>query len=351
MRNFNSPPNDVRPSPDKPRSEISNTRNSLAQTINNPDSLKSPEILNGEGLESLSEDIREYRTASGDVIYAATDKGKNYKDEDEDRVGINPEANLVVVVDGVGGWKNSSLCADFVASSFVENPDDPAKAAKLASELINKVASSKEGGACFASVKITVDNGQKYLNISKAGDVKILIFEDDELVLESRDDSYVCLLLDSLDITSDEALYHPHRNIVTHFIDAKRDSAHILKPIPVKKGAKVIIYTDGIGDNISPDELLRFLSGRDWGGTEIIKLLSDITDRRMDIAEDIAALNGSVEKDRSDFNNEEDYLRYLEVRKKYLSLREKRKVKGEYSDGYKTEPKPDNRGIAIVEIL
>jgi hypothetical protein len=73
------------------------------QALEKPVTLKEPEILDGAGLNSLAEDIREYKTASGDMIWAATDKGINYKDHNEDRVGVSPQDNMAVVADGMGG--------------------------------------------------------------------------------------------------------------------------------------------------------------------------------------------------------------------------------------------------------
>jgi protein phosphatase len=297
--------------------------------------LKEPEILDGEGLDSLDEDIREYTLQSGDIVYGATDKGIGYKDLNEDRIGINPKANQIVVVDGMGGYGQGNLAAQLLAEAFEDYPDDPEKATKHASSLM--MTESCDGGACYASAKITEKEGQKHLDISQAGDVKVLLIRNGKLISESKDQSRVQAYVDDELIDEDEALYHLKRNMVENAVMANSHKPKILDPIPVEKGDIVILMTDGISDNLTPDEIVKRIKGAK--PKQIIQAISHLTDKRMEKAEEIAAISGAY----ADDPNDPEYKRYIE-------LKRERVAKGIYSDGLKSAPKPDNRGIAVVQI-
>ena len=333
------------------------------QALEKPVTLKEPEILDGAGLNSLAEDIREYKTASGDMIWAATDKGINYKDHNEDRVGVSPQDNMAVVADGMGGYGKGDEAAQIAVEAFQDYPEDPNEAAKSASQLM-KSEGIGSGGACYASAKITEDQGQKYVNISKAGDVKVMIIENGQLIWESHDDSTVQELLDIDDpknpfkITEDQALYHPSRNVVTNCISSDKNSIQVLKPMAVNKGTIVLLLTDGVIDNMTPKEIVKKIRGAK--GRQIIQVISNITDRRMRDSEKIAAISGA----RIDIKaltqalssvqlGAEEHKRYLDLQKKYelyKKLQEERIATGSYSDRFETEPKPDNIGMVVVEI-
>ncbi len=282
--------------------------------------IQEPEILDGEGLNSLSEDIREFTLLLGDKVYGATDKGVEYKGWNEDRVGINPEDNVVIVADGMGGMSQGDEAAQCVVEAFLDWGTNPTDAATCASGLMT-TEGIDQGGACYISAHITKIDGQKYINLSQAGDVKAIIIRDEQLIFESKDQSYVQHLVNKGAISENEALSHPQRNMVMNAITKTKHEPRVYQPIPVNNDDIVIIMTDGISDNIQSDELLTLIKGKST--KDIIPTLSEETDDRMKNCEKI--------KDLTDKNGGRFKL-------------------GKYYDGFKSEPKKDNRGIAIIEI-
>jgi protein phosphatase len=281
-----------------------------------------PEILDGAGVNSLAEGIREYETASGDKIWASTDEGVDYsKGINEDRVAVSPANNMAAVIDGMGGQDQGDVAAQCVAEAFLKYPDNTINAVQHASELMHLAQIDEDGGACFASARIIDQDGQKSVEIAKTGDVKALIFEDGKFTFESHDDSFVQVLIDSRSITLEESYYNPYRNIVNKPITPKKFEIELIKPIPVKKGSFIILLSDGIMDNIALQEIARLIQG--LTPRQIIQTLSDITGKRMankgDILDKTEAMGG-----RTDLTK--------------------------YSDGFLTTPKQDNRGIVIIEI-
>lgn len=277
-------------------------------------------IIDGKGLSSLKENVQVFQTASGDLVFAATDIGVNYsKSENQDRVGVFPENNLVVVADGLGSFKGGSEAAELLVQAFGEFPEHPQIAATLASHLIWE--KRIDGGTCFASLRVHNSKGNKKALISKAGDVKVMIVRNGKLLFASADDSLVQQLVDAEKLTADEALYYPHRNIVTRSIAATRNLIKELFPISVEKGDFILLLTDGITDNLTTDEITDLIRGKK--PVDMFDIISDVTSRRMrdsSVIETETYLNGGRENLKS------------------------------FTDGYKSEPKPDNRGMAVIQI-
>ncbi len=293
--------------------------------------LKKPEIIDGKGLLSLKEGIRTYETASGDFIAASTDRGINYsKPVNQDRVGIHPKANLAVVADGIGGTDNGELAAQILTETFLKYPDSHPNEVINICKYIMKQGRDLYGnsGACFAAVKINEnDAGNKSITISRVGDVKVLVFKKGHLAHESCDESWVQAMVEMGSINADEALYHTMRKVVLNKVsvsekrrggNALHDTVEAPYSIEVKNGDIILVMSDGISDNLTPDEIQGLIKGK--SPEEIIEVLSDITDERMKNHKEITANTPDREKS------------------------------GKFSDRYKSEPKPDNRGVAVIQI-
>jgi serine/threonine protein phosphatase PrpC len=202
----------------------------------------------------------------------------------------------------------------------------PLPAAKFASETMKR-DNLKKGGACFACARITdkdgkkYEKGQKYVEVAKAGDVKALIFRKGKLIWESHDDSIVQSFIDSKSLEPGGEYYFPGSNIVTKSLSAKESEIELLSPMSVESGDLVLVLSDGITDNITPREIEKRIKGLTPKG--IIQLLSGISGTRMANAQEIIAqtdaMGGRCNLEKC-------------------------------SDGYLSLPKPDNRGIAIIEV-
>lgn len=92
--------------------------------------------------------------------------------------------------------------------------------------------------------------------------------------------------------------------------------------------------TDGISDNLTPDEIAKLIKGQD--PDLAVKLIDMITSERMKNYEDI------IKKTELPFNPRFDIITNLTTIG--------RRKTGKYSDGRKSMPKKDNRGIAIMEV-
>lgn len=121
-------------------------------------------------------------------------------------------------------------------------------------------------------------------------------------------------------LTEDAALYDSARAIVLNAIYPKQGTVKTYAAIPLQQGYRVLLFSDGIGDNLTDEELARLVPPHHVSAQDAFSLLSDITSKRMAEKDEIEAKTG----DRS-------------------------KVKT-YSDGFRSKPKEDNRALVIMDI-
>lgn len=279
---------------------------------------KNYEIIGGNEAESLADSMREYQSPFGVRIYAATDKGRNYKNRNEDRVLVIPEKEYVAVIDGIGGYSRGDRAAELLAEGLASN-DGIARGAELGKQKMQDEMLGN-AGACFIAAVLEREDNKIYLAVGQSGDCKCIAFDaEGNILFESKDQSLVNELLEKGEITPDEALYHPKRNVVQGGVtpfDAVMYKTYGEEVI-LNKGDVVLLMSDGISDNLTPEELGEII--KDKQGSEIISEVSHITDERMANADKIIA----------DSDREKD---------------------GKYLDGYKSAPKADNRSFVVMEI-
>ena len=310
------------------------------------------EILDGHEEGTLKEHIKSYVTKSGHRVVAATDKGIGYKDWDEDRVVVSPRADMMAVVDGMGGQGNGKKAAEILAAELAKNPVDIALAVENAKM---KMDQDKMGisGACFMASRVRNENGRKMLDYYQAGDVKLIVIgKNGKLKHESTDQNFADVLLKYKIITPDQANYSLHRNAVINGVTTAEYLKYIwdiidqeggkldvpnkeamLKEIretmgqtysntvPVESGDLVLIISDGISGNFDTEEICQKVANET--PEEAVEILSDETDVRMMDADNIF----KTTKEQGGRENLSDY-----------------------SDGYRQPPTRDNRGITAMLI-
>ena len=281
-----------------------------------------PKIVDGVAARSLNEARESFNTPTGEKINAATDAGIGYKNGNEDRVAVNPEESFTAVIDGMGGYGDGDKAAQALAESLTRNPKDVMKAVQEAQRNMKGLAPN--AGAVFISARVVSDSmGRKALEIHQAGDARLMIAgRDGRVKFVSKDDSFVQVMQDAGGLGSDEALFHPKRNIVSNSIQTNSGSVKKQPLIPVQSGDRVYLMSDGISDNLTPDEIVALGNPGTTNASEAIRTISDVTGKRMQNAD-------ALKKETDDGS---------------------RKRNGKYTDGFKSEAKPDNRAISIIDI-
>lgn len=167
-------------------------------------------------------------------------------------------APLFAVCDGMGGHAAgevaSAIAVDTIGQKAPATADDTLlgaaiEAANLA--VINgaEAGIGKPGMGCTASAVLI--EGSK-MAVGHVGDSRVYLLRRGTLVRVTHDHSYVEELVDSGQITADEARVHPSRSIITRALGSDPDMYADHFSLEVRNGDRVIVCSDGLSSMV-PD--------------------------------------------------------------------------------------------------
>lgn len=215
-------------------------------------------------------------------LHAATGLHKGDRTYQQDQVALlqhprQPACVLAVVADGMGGRSGGRKASDQVILSarqllerFDPETDNPVdflqNIAKEAHLIIRLTATSseQEPHSTLAAFMLTPRGSCHWVH---AGDSRIYHFHNGRMVFRTVDHSYVQSLIDSGEITEEEAIGHPHGNLLLGCLGTERDPPATTRSIrQVKVGDAFLACSDGLWAYFHPEEIahtVQFLSARE----------------------------------------------------------------------------------------
>lgn len=97
--------------------------------------------------------------------------------------------------------------------------------------------------------------------IGHVGDSRAYLFRDKKLSQLTKDHSYVQMLVESGYITQQEALVHPHRNIITRAIGTETNLEPDVWTDELKTDDVLLLCSDGLSSSISDEKIADILRG------------------------------------------------------------------------------------------
>lgn len=171
------------------------------------------------------------------------------------------QAPLFAVCDGMGGHAAGEVASSIAVSTIAEKApagaDDvllgvAVEAANTAVMLGAEQGMGKPGMGCTASCCL-IEEGK--MAIAHVGDSRIYLLRHGSLVRVTHDHSYVEELVDSGQITADEARTHPSRSIITRALGSDPDMYADHFSLEVSNGDRVILCSDGLSSMIADSEI------------------------------------------------------------------------------------------------
>ena len=209
-------------------------------------------------------------------IVAKTDKG-HVRDSNQDAYAVgefSDEVVWAVVCDGMGGAAGGNIASalavkvisDKINVSYREQMRDSSIKNMLDSALnaanveVFDMAESKQElkGMGTTVVCAIVKDGQAY--IAHAGDSRAYILKNGEISQITTDHSMVQDLLDRGKITSEQALNHPNKNIITRAVGVDENIEIDLDQIDLDDNTTLLLCTDGLSNYVSNEEILELTS-------------------------------------------------------------------------------------------
>lgn len=192
--------------------------------------------------------------------------------EAPDQALFDRRGRLAIIADGMGGCEGgqeaSRIAVETVERVYRSAPDGDPRSLLLegfraAHERILEQASRHPelqgmGTTCTA---IVLRDGSLYY--AHVGDSRLYLVRDSKIDCLTRDQSYVGRLVEQGVISAEEALSHPHRNIL---IMALGVGPEILpespeQPIALEKGDALLLCTDGLWSMVNENEMQLALAG------------------------------------------------------------------------------------------
>lgn len=165
--------------------------------------------------------------------------------------------NLFVVADGMGGHAGGDI-ASAMATQLVAQADDVyasrdvavSKVYEVMLEANSKLISTVEEYPYLGGMGTTMDSlifVEDQATIVHIGDSRVYLLRDGLLTQITKDHSFVQTLIDSGQITAEEAEYHPRRNVLMRVLGDSSTSPNFdTYNQKVKPGDRFLLCSDGL---------------------------------------------------------------------------------------------------------
>ena len=170
-------------------------------------------------------------------------------------------APLFAVCDGMGGHAAGEVASAIAVETIGQRAplmaDDTllgaaVEAANIAVMEGAEKGIGKPGMGCTASCALIEKNK---MAVAHVGDSRIYLLRHGTLVRVTHDHSYVEELVESGQITADEARVHPSRSIITRALGSDPDMYADHFTLEVNNGDRIILCSDGLSSMVSDSEI------------------------------------------------------------------------------------------------
>jgi protein phosphatase len=196
---------------------------------------------------------------------AGTDVGHHRADNEDSFVVTAP---LFAVADGMGGHSSGDVASDAVvrglatlqSSGFTSTLAIDGALAASVKGLGERLEEDQRGaGTTVTGAALILAEDSVRWAVFNIGDSRVYAFHNGELSQVTVDHSVVQQLVDSGQITRDEADYHPHSNVITRAVGLAEE------PIPdyfffnVEAGMRLLMCSDGLTKELTDAGIGHFL--------------------------------------------------------------------------------------------
>lgn len=174
-------------------------------------------------------------------------------------------ASLLVVADGMGGAAAgevaSSMAVDTLREVLMETAVEQniGEQLKRATETANEsiwTRAQQDGSLCGMGSTLTaalVRDGVAY--IAQVGDSRAYLIRGERIRQLTKDQSLVQLLIDTGNITPEQAAHHPRKNLILQALGASPTVKAELTTVELCRDDRLILCSDGLSNLVEPTEM------------------------------------------------------------------------------------------------
>lgn len=178
---------------------------------------------------------------------------------------------LAVAIDGVGGYEGGEVAAAIARESiatFLNNNSDGEKSELLRRAVVyanneiyeqRQLSSENANMSCVLTAAL-IDTEEQFVNMAHIGDTRLYQYSDGEFVKLSHDHSLVGYREEIGDLTEEEAMHHPQRNIISRdvgsrYLQESEDEYVEVDSFPLIPNSIFLLCSDGLCDMITSAEM------------------------------------------------------------------------------------------------
>lgn len=184
----------------------------------------------------------------------------NIRDNNEDSYVCDPRNDLWIVADGMGGLglgEVASAISTYTVAQQVKNGHGINQAIELAHKQIKEYARIEASGTNMGTtMALLLTNGSLY-NIFWVGDSRAYLFDKGRISQLTTDHSLVQSLIEQGEITPEEAISDPRKNVVTRALGVQEMETVRADSISEKwqPGQKILLCSDGLTDCVRSEKI------------------------------------------------------------------------------------------------
>lgn len=208
-------------------------------------------------------------------IYCKTDTGKT-RDVNQDAYLahiLDEDTAFAVVCDGMGGAKAGNIAStlaaktiyDYVLRSWQSDMNDTQIKNLLCSavmsanvEVYDAAQRDEELNGMGTTVVVTIMNND-FAYIVHVGDSRAYLLRDDLLSQITIDHSMVQKMIESGELTAEEARLHPKKNVITRALGVDENVNIDYNELSCNKDDIILICTDGLSNMLENHEIVNII--------------------------------------------------------------------------------------------
>lgn len=201
-------------------------------------------------------------TAAGSATHTGLRRSLN---EDS----ILASAPVFIVADGMGGHEAGERASAAVIEEFgrclgrtnlvLDDVRDALSRSRRAVDELS-VSTAARAGTTLSGLVLAAVDGMGYWLVFNIGDSRTYRFADGELEQITVDHSVVQELIDTGELTADEAVGDPRRNIITRAIGAGSTGDADFWMFPAERGDRMLVCSDGLSSEVTAERIRAILA-------------------------------------------------------------------------------------------
>ena len=189
----------------------------------------------------------------------------NLRDNNEDSYACDPEKELWIVADGMGGLgfgEVASAISTYTVATHVKEGHGINQAIEIAHKRIKEYADTEGKGTNMGTTMVLLLSQGSLYNVFWVGDSRAYSFLNNKVTQLTTDHSLVQSLIEQGEITAEEAESDPRKNAVTRALGVQELETVRADSISEKwqPGQKILLCSDGLTDCVSTDEIAAILA-------------------------------------------------------------------------------------------